>query len=100
MAQKKAHEVDGWLVKPHAEARIILVYGPDRGLVSERAKRFAASTGLPLDDAFTVVRMDASGLADDPGRLVDEMRTVPMFAVKCPGVILSYGNRFSLSLHY
>ena len=80
MAQKKAHEVDGWLVKPHAEARIILVYGPDRGLVSERAKRFAASTGLPLDDAFTVVRMDASGLADDPGRLVDEMRTVPMFA--------------------
>ena len=80
MAQKKAHEVDGWLVKPHAEARIILVYGPDRGLVSERAKRFAASTGLPLDDAFTVVRMDAAGLADDPGRLVDEMRTVPMFA--------------------
>ncbi|GAB5507102.1 MAG: DNA polymerase III subunit delta [Rhizobiaceae bacterium] len=80
MAQKKAHEVDGWLVKPHAEARIILVYGPDRGLVSERAKRFAASTCLPLDDAFTVVRMDAAGLADDPGRLVDEMRTVPMFA--------------------
>lgn len=80
MAQKKAHEVDGWLVKPHAEARIILVYGPDRGLVSERAKRFAAATGLPLDDAFTVVRMDAAGLADDPGRLVDEMRTVPMFA--------------------
>jgi DNA polymerase-3 subunit delta len=80
MAQKKAHEVDGWLVKPHAEARIILVYGPDRGLVSERAKRFASSTGLPLDDAFTVVRMDAAGLADDPGRLVDEMRTVPMFA--------------------
>ncbi|MBO6724541.1 MAG: DNA polymerase III subunit delta [Rhizobiaceae bacterium] len=80
MAQKKAHEVDGWLVKPHAEARIILVYGPDRGLISERAKRFAASTGLPLDDAFTVVRMDATGLADDPGRLVDEMRTVPMFA--------------------
>lgn len=80
MAQKKAHEVDGWLVKPHAEARIILVYGPDRGLVSERAKRFAATTGLPLDDAFTVVRMDAAGIADDPGRLVDEMRTVPMFA--------------------
>ena len=80
MAQKKAHEVDGWLVKPHPGASIVLVYGPDRGLVSERAKRFAASTGLPLDDAFTVVRMDAAGLADDPSRLVDEMRTVPMFA--------------------
>lgn len=80
MAQKKAHEVDGWLARPDTDARTVLIYGPDRGLVSERAKRFAALTGLPLDDAFTVIRMDAAGLADDPGRLVDELRTVPMFA--------------------
>jgi DNA polymerase-3 subunit delta len=80
MAQKKAHEVDGWLAKPDPAARAVLVYGPDRGLVSERARRFAVSTGLPLEDAFTVIRMDASSLADDPGRLIDEMRTVPMFA--------------------
>jgi DNA polymerase-3 subunit delta len=80
MAQKKAHEVDGWLAKPDPAARIVLIYGPDRGLVSERARRFAVSTGLPLDDAFSVIRVDAASLADDPGRLVDEMRTVPMFA--------------------
>jgi DNA polymerase-3 subunit delta len=80
MAQKKAHEVDGWLAKPDPAARILLIYGPDRGLVSERAKRFAISTGLPLDDPFTAIRIDAAGLADDPGRLIDEVRTVPMFA--------------------
>ncbi|MBO6717151.1 MAG: DNA polymerase III subunit delta [Rhizobiaceae bacterium] len=80
MAQKKAHEVDGWLAKPDDVAKVVLIYGPDRGLVSERAHRFAASTGLPLDDPFTVIRIDASALADDPGRLVDEIRTVPMFA--------------------
>ncbi len=80
MAQKKAHEVDGWLAKPDPATAVVLIYGPDRGLVSERARRFAGSTGLPLDDAFTVIRIDAGSLSDDPGRLVDEMRTVPMFA--------------------
>jgi DNA polymerase III subunit delta len=82
MAQKKAHEVDGWLAKPDPAAKTVLIYGPDRGLVSERAKRFASSTGLPLDDPFTVVRMDAGSLDGETGRLVDELRTVPMFADK------------------
>ena len=82
MAQKKAHEVDGWLSRPDPDVRIVLVYGPDRGLVSERAKRFAAATGLPLDDPFSVVKLSASSLDADPGRLVDEARTVPMFATR------------------
>ena len=34
MAQKKAHEVDGWLSRPDDSIKIILFYGPDRGLVS------------------------------------------------------------------
>ncbi len=80
MAQKKAHEVDRWLARPDAGVATVLVYGPDRGLVSERARRFAASTGLPLDDPFSVVRLDAGTLGGDPGRLVDEARTVAMFA--------------------
>lgn len=79
MAQKKAHEVDRWLARPESSSRVILIYGPDRGLVSERAKRFAAGTGLPLDDPFTVVRMDATEVEQQPGRLADEAQTVPMF---------------------
>lgn len=80
MAQKKAHEVDGWLRRPDPAVRIVLFYGPDRGLVSERARAFAGSTGLPLDDPFSVIKLDASDLDQQPGRLVDEARTVPMFA--------------------
>ena len=80
MAQKKAHEVEGWLRRPPENVSIVLIYGPDRGLVSERAKAFAEKTGLPLDDPFSVVRLDASEAERDPGRLLDEARTVPMFS--------------------
>lgn len=82
MAQKKAYEVDGWLARPDPDTRIVLIYGPDRGLVSERAKRFAAATGLPLDDPFSVVKLSASTLDAEPGRLADEALTVPMFAAR------------------
>ncbi|MCT7376254.1 DNA polymerase III subunit delta [Chelativorans salis] len=79
MAQKKAHEVDAWLARPDHDIPVVLIYGPDRGLVSERARMFAQKTGLPLDDPFTVVRIDATDM-DQQGRLLDEARTVPMFA--------------------
>lgn len=79
MAQKKSHEVDRWLVHPDNHITIVLIYGPDKGLVSERASIFARKTGLPLDDPFSVIKMDA-GDADQEGRLLDEARTVPMFA--------------------
>ena len=37
-------------------------------------------TGLPLDDPFSVVRLDAAEIERDQGRLIDEARTVPMFS--------------------
>ncbi|MER8950756.1 DNA polymerase III subunit delta [Mesorhizobium sp. M0185] len=80
MAQKKAYEVDAWLAKPDPRVSIVLLYGPDRGLVAERAKAFAGKTGLPLDDPFSVVRLDGSEVDRDEGRLLDEARTVPMFS--------------------
>ena len=80
MAQKKGYEVDSWLAKPDPSMAIVLLYGPDRGLVAERAKTFAAKTGLPLDDPFSVVKLDGSEVDRDEGRLLDEARTVPMFS--------------------
>jgi DNA polymerase-3 subunit delta len=80
MAQKKAHEVDAWLARRDPQISILLFYGPDRGLVSERARKIAASTGLSADDPFSVVRLDAAEIEQIPGRLVDEARTVPMFS--------------------
>ncbi len=82
MAQKKGYEVDSWLARPDPRFSIVLIYGPDRGLVSERARGFAEKTGLPLDDPFTVVKLDAGEAERDEGRLLDEARTVSMFSDK------------------
>ncbi len=79
MAKLKAHEVDAFLAKSAPGYRIFLVYGPDRGLVSERAKLIAAGTKVPLDDPFSVIRLDASTINSDPARLADEALTVSMF---------------------
>ncbi|HEV7253912.1 MAG TPA: DNA polymerase III subunit delta [Mesorhizobium sp.] len=80
MAQKKAHEVESWLARPDPRIGLVLLYGPDRGLVAERAKRLAASAGVPLDDPFSVVRLDASGA--EAGQIAGEARMVPMFSAK------------------
>ncbi|TGS09970.1 DNA polymerase III subunit delta [Mesorhizobium sp. M2E.F.Ca.ET.209.01.1.1] len=80
MAQKKGYEVDSWLARPDPAMGIVLLYGPDRGLVAERAKAFAVKTGLPLDDPFSVVKLDGAEVDRDEGRLLDEARTVPMFS--------------------
>lgn len=80
MAQKKGYEVDSWLARPDPSMGVVLLYGPDRGLVAERAKTFAVKTGLPLDDPFSVVKLDGAEVDRDEGRLLDEARTVPMFS--------------------
>lgn len=82
MAQKKAYEVDSWLARPSGDMAIVLVYGPDRGLVAERARTFALATKVPLDDPFSVVRLDATEVDTDSGRLIDEAHTVPMFSAR------------------
>ncbi len=79
MAQKKANEVDSFLARPTSSFPVVLLYGPDKGLVSERARRFAEASKLPLDDPFAVIRMEADEIEADPAKLADGARTISMF---------------------
>ncbi|WP_099867189.1 DNA polymerase III subunit delta [Pararhizobium haloflavum] len=79
MSQIKAHEFEGLYAKKPPAQPIVLIYGPDRGLVSERAEIVARTSGVALDDGFSLVRMDASALQGDPGRLIDEARSIGLF---------------------
>jgi len=79
VTQKKAHEVDNFLTRPSRACPVVLIYGPDKGLVSERAHLFAKNTGTSTDDPFSTVHLDAADIDHDPARLGDEARTVPLF---------------------
>ncbi len=79
MAEVKSHEFDAFVKRKPLPVRLFLVYGPDRGLVSERAAALAAASGVDLDDAFSVVKLDAGEVGNQPGRLVDEMNAIGLF---------------------
>lgn len=82
MVQIKAHEFKNLIAKGAPPFSIVLVYGPDRGLVSERADTLAKATGIALDDPFSVVPLDIGALQADPARLVDEVYSVGLFGGK------------------
>jgi DNA polymerase III subunit delta len=67
-----APRVAAFLAKPDAAMRAALVYGPDAGLVRERADRIAAAICPDLRDAFRVADLTAAALLADPARLNDE----------------------------
>ena len=57
----------------------MLIYGPDRGLVAERAASLVTASKVDADDPFSSVRLDAGAVNSDPGRLVDEARAIGLF---------------------
>jgi DNA polymerase-3 subunit delta len=75
----RGKEVDGYLARPDPGRPIILLYGPDAGLVRERADALMASAVDDPNDPFSLVRLDGDELAAEPSRLVDEAMTVPLF---------------------
>ena len=79
MVEVKSHEFDGFLAKSARHYRLVVVYGPDRGLVAERAAQVAATTGVDLSDGFALIRLDASDVQSDPGRLIDEVNAFGLF---------------------
>lgn len=79
MAQKKAGEVDAFLSRPDTSFPVVLLYGPDPGLVAERSERVIGLSGVDRNDPFAAVTLAAEDIEKDPGRLIDEARTISMF---------------------
>lgn len=79
MVALRGREVDAFLARPDAARPIILLYGPDAGLVRERADALLASAVDDPGDPFSLVRMNGDDLAAEPSRLVEEAMTIPMF---------------------
>jgi DNA polymerase-3 subunit delta len=75
----RGREIDAYLARPDPARPIVLLYGPDAGLVRERADALLASAVDDPNDPFSLVRLDGDELSAEPSRLVDEALTIPLF---------------------
>ena len=77
MTALKGEAISRFIKSP--DKAIVLVYGPDTGLISERAGT-VIDTFLGSDaDAMARTVIDGDGLPGSPERLAEEAHSVPMF---------------------
>lgn len=66
------------MANPNPAARVILIYGPDHGLMRERAQIIAKSTVEDLNDPFNVITDSADEFVRDSERLGHEAHAQSM----------------------
>jgi DNA polymerase III subunit delta len=74
----KPQEADRFAANPPKDLRAALVFGPDAGLVQERAEKLLKSVVADLTDPFNVADLSESTLLSDPARLPDEAAAISM----------------------
>jgi DNA polymerase-3 subunit delta len=79
MVALRTGEIDAFIARPDPKRPIVLVYGPDSGLVRERAEKIIAGSVDDPRDPFALAHLQGDDLASEPSRLVEEAHTVPLF---------------------
>lgn len=98
MVALKASRVDAFLARPDPALKVFLAYGPDTGLVAERARLLAATVLADLEDPFNLSRLDDAVLAGDPGRLADEARAQSLMGGRRVVWVKGAGTAFASAL--
>lgn len=76
MVALKGASIDRFIAQPDFSTRAILIYGPDSGLVRERAKALVKHAAGSLDDPFSISKLSDQDFTGDPARLADEAQTL------------------------
>ncbi|MBZ0141191.1 MAG: DNA polymerase III subunit delta, partial [Pseudorhodoplanes sp.] len=79
MTALKTSEIDAFVARPDPARSVVLIYGPDAGLVGERAQAIVRASVDNIDDPFSLVRLEGDDLSANPLRLVEEANTIPLF---------------------
>src|SRR5271170_5151481 len=79
MVAIKNTEVDAFIARLDPGRPIILVFGPDAGLISERINAIVKASVDDPNDPFSLVRLEGEEITANPGRLVEEAQTIPLF---------------------
>ncbi len=92
MTAIKASEVDRFIARPNPGQPIVLVFGPDAGLVRERVDALVRASVDDPNDPFALARIEGEELSANPSRLVEEAHTVPLFGGR-RAVLVKAGSR-------
>jgi len=79
MVAIKAADVDAFVARPDPARRVVLVFGPDTGLVGERVRAILAASVDDPNDPFALARLEGEELTAEPSRLTEEALTMPLF---------------------
>ena len=91
----KTSEADRYVAHPPKNLVAALVYGPDTGMVRERAEALMKTVVDDLNDAFRVADLDDSALASDPARLSDEAAAISMLGGRRVVRVRGAGNNLA-----
>jgi DNA polymerase-3 subunit delta len=95
MTAIKTTDIDRFIAKPNPAQPVVLVYGPDAGLVRERVDALVRASVDDPADPFALARIDSEELSANPGRLADEANTVPLFGGR-RAVLLRVNSRHNI----
>jgi DNA polymerase-3 subunit delta len=98
MVAFKAAEVESFVARPDPDKPIVLVFGPDAGLVGERAAALIRSSVDDPSDPFGLALLEGDTLAEVPERLVEEAHTVPLFGGRRAILVKAGGRNFSAAI--
>jgi len=88
----KSSDADRYAANPPKALVAALVFGPDSGLVRERAETLMKTVVDDINDAFRVADLDSDGLSSDPARLSDETAAISMLGGRRVVRVRSAGN--------
>lgn len=88
----KPQDAERFAQRPPSHIAAALVFGPDQGLVRERAEALAKSIVPDLNDPFRVAELDESTLGADPARLWDEAAAISMLGGRRVVRVRNAGN--------
>jgi DNA polymerase-3 subunit delta len=70
--------VERFLSQPEPALSAVLLYGPDEGLVRERALRLVGTVLADPKDPFGLTELSADAVRSQPGLLIDEARSLSL----------------------
>ena len=98
MTALKTSEIDAFLARPDPKRPIVLVYGPDAGLVRERVDALIRCFVDDPRDPFALARLEGDELVSEPSRLIEEAQTVPLFGSRRAILVKAGSKNFAAAV--